>query len=135
MKISNNSDFFKKPLTSPEPQQAAVATQPQGSEVNGSSPAETRKSAIPHTSGAITVLVKQTAETLTKCGLPKMATRVEKILNDVAKDSYYSSCYIYGLGISYKLKPVKQNVLNKIINKKFYKKQTIWIFCFWERIN
>ena len=88
MKISNNSDFFKKPLTSPEPQQAAVATQPQGSEVNGSSPAETRKPAIPHTSGAITVLVKQTAETLTKCGLPKMATRVEKILNDVAKERF-----------------------------------------------
>ena len=56
-------------------------------------------------------------------------------LIDVAKDSYYSSCYIYELGISYTLKPVKQNILNKIINKKFYKKQTIWIFCFWERIN
>ena len=39
-------------------------------------------------------------------------------LNHVAKDSYYSSCYIYGLGVSYELKPVKQNVLNKIINKK-----------------
>ena len=88
MKISNNSDFFKKPLTSPEPHQAAVVTQPQDSEVNGSSPAETRKPAIPHTSGAITVLVKQTAETLTKCGLPKMATRVEKILNDVAKERF-----------------------------------------------
>lgn len=88
MKISNNSDFFKKPLTSAEPQQAAVATQPQGSEINDSGPAETRKPAIPHTSGAITVLVKQTAETLTKCGLPKMATRVEKILNDVAKERF-----------------------------------------------
>lgn len=88
MKISNNSDFFKKPLTSPEPQQAAVATKPQGSELNGSSPAEPRKPAIPHTSGAITVLVKQTAETLTKCGLPKMATRVENIHNDVAKERF-----------------------------------------------
>lgn len=88
MKISNNSDFFKKPLTSPEPQQAAVATQPQGSEVNGSSPAETRKPAIPHTSGALTVLVKQTAETLTKYGLPKMAARVEKILTDVANERF-----------------------------------------------
>lgn len=88
MKISNNSDFFKKPLTSPEPQQAAVATQPQGSEVNGSSPAETRKPAIPHTSGALTVLVKQTTETLTKYGLPKMAARVEKILTDVANERF-----------------------------------------------
>ena len=40
------------------------------------------------------------------------------ILIDVAEDTYYSSCYIYGLGISYTLKPVKQNILNKIINKK-----------------
>lgn len=39
-------------------------------------------------------------------------------LNNVAKDSYYSSCYIYELGISYTLKPVKQNVLDKIVNKK-----------------
>ena len=43
---------------------------------------------------------------------------ITSTLNDVAKDSYYSSCYIYQLGISYTLKPVKQNVLNKIINKK-----------------
>ena len=40
------------------------------------------------------------------------------ILIDVAEDTYYSSCYIYGLDISYTLKPVKQNILNKIINKK-----------------
>lgn len=39
-------------------------------------------------------------------------------LINAAKDSYYSSCYIYGLGISYELKPVKQNILNKIINTK-----------------
>ena len=43
---------------------------------------------------------------------------ITSTLNDVAKDSYYSSCYIYGLGTSYTLKPVKQNVLDKIINKK-----------------
>ena len=43
---------------------------------------------------------------------------ITNTLIDVAKDSYYSSCYIYGLGISYTLKPVKQNILNKIINKK-----------------
>ena len=41
-------------------------------------------------------------------------------LNDVAKDSYYSSCYIYELGISvsYDIQPVKQDVLDNIINKK-----------------
>ena len=39
-------------------------------------------------------------------------------LINVAKDSYYSSCYIYGLDISYTLKPVKQNILDKIVNKK-----------------
>ena len=43
---------------------------------------------------------------------------ITSILNNVAEDTYYSSCYIYGLGISYTLKPVKQNILNKIINKK-----------------
>ena len=43
---------------------------------------------------------------------------ITSTLNDVAKDSYYSSCYIYGLGTSYTLKPVKQDVLNNIINKK-----------------
>ena len=67
----------------------------------------------------------------------KLKKQMNKLINDVfkdeykiekdtitsnlinaAKDSYYSNCYIYGLGISYTLKPVKQNVLNKIINKK-----------------
>ena len=43
---------------------------------------------------------------------------ITSTLYDVAKDSYYSSCFIYQLGISYELKPVKQNVLDKIINKK-----------------
>ena len=43
---------------------------------------------------------------------------ITSTLNDVAKDSYYSSCYIYGLGVSYELIPVKQDVLNDIINKK-----------------
>ena len=43
---------------------------------------------------------------------------ITNTLNNVAKDSYYSSCFIYQLGVSYKLKPVKQNILNKIINKK-----------------
>ncbi len=43
---------------------------------------------------------------------------VTNTLIDVAKDSYYSSSYIYGLGVSYELKPVKQNILNNIINKK-----------------
>ena len=43
---------------------------------------------------------------------------ITSILNNVAEDTYYSSCYIYSIGISYTLKPVKQNVLNKIINKK-----------------
>ena len=43
---------------------------------------------------------------------------ITNTLNDVAKDSYYSSCYIYGLGVSYKLIPVKQDVLDNIINTK-----------------
>ena len=43
---------------------------------------------------------------------------ITSTLNNVAKDSYYSSCFIYQLGISYTLKPVKHDMLNKIINKK-----------------
>ena len=43
---------------------------------------------------------------------------ITSTLYDVAKDSYYSSCYIYGLGVSYKLLPVKQDVLDNIINTK-----------------
>ena len=43
---------------------------------------------------------------------------ITSTLNNVAKDSYYSSCFIYQLGMSYKLKPVKQDVLDDIINKK-----------------
>ena len=43
---------------------------------------------------------------------------ITSTLNDVAKDSYYSSCYIYGLGVSYKLIPVEQDVLDNIINTK-----------------
>ena len=43
---------------------------------------------------------------------------ITSTLNDVAKDSYYSSCFIYQLGVSYELLPVKQDVLDDIINKK-----------------
>ena len=43
---------------------------------------------------------------------------ITSTLNDVAKDSYYSSCFIYQLGTSYTLKPVKQYVLDNIINTK-----------------
>ena len=43
---------------------------------------------------------------------------ITSTLNDVAKDSYYSSCYIYSMGVSYKLLPVKQDVLDNIINTK-----------------
>lgn len=43
---------------------------------------------------------------------------VTNTLINTAKDSYYSSCYIYGLGVSYKLKHVEQDVLNNIINTK-----------------
>ena len=50
-------------------------------------------------------------------------------LFNVAKDKYYSNCYLYGLGINYTLKPVTENVLKKIINKKIDGKtysQRIW---------
>ena len=43
---------------------------------------------------------------------------ITSTLNNIAKGSYYSSCFIYELGVSYKLKHVGQDVLNDIINKK-----------------
>ena len=43
---------------------------------------------------------------------------INSTIYDVAKDSSYSSCFIYQLGVSYKLKPVKQDVLDNIINTK-----------------
>ena len=43
---------------------------------------------------------------------------IASTLNDVAKDSYYSSCFIYQLDVSYTLKPVKQDVLDDIINNE-----------------
>ena len=43
---------------------------------------------------------------------------ITSTLYDVAKDSYYSSCFIYQLGVSYELKPVKQDVLDNIISTK-----------------
>ena len=50
-------------------------------------------------------------------------------LHDVAEDKYYSNCYLYSIGINYTLKPVKENTLKKIINKKIAGKnysERIW---------
>ena len=43
---------------------------------------------------------------------------IKDTLYDVVQDKYYSDCYLYSLGINYALKPVDENILNKIINKK-----------------
>ena len=43
---------------------------------------------------------------------------IKDTLYDVVQDKYYSNCYLYSLGINYDLKPVSENILNKIINKK-----------------
>ena len=45
-------------------------------------------------------------------------TIVKDTLYNVAQDKYYSNCYLYSLGVNYTLKPVKEDVLKKIINKK-----------------
>ena len=45
--------------------------------------------------------------------------KCEEIHTNTAKDKYYSNCFIYSIGaIDYTLKPVKDDVLKKIINKK-----------------
>ena len=43
---------------------------------------------------------------------------INDTLYDVAKDKYYSNCYLYSIGVNYTLKPVKENILKKIISKK-----------------
>ena len=43
---------------------------------------------------------------------------VKDTLYNVAQDKYYSNCYLYSIGVNYTLKPVKENILKKIINKK-----------------
>ena len=43
---------------------------------------------------------------------------IKDTLYDVVQDKYYSDCYLYSLGINYTLKPVSENILKKIINKK-----------------
>lgn len=45
-------------------------------------------------------------------------TIVKGTLYNVTKDKYYSDCYLYSLGVNYTLKPVSENILKKIINKK-----------------
>ena len=83
MKISTNSDFFKKPIES-----LAINTQPPIHIDEKPRVPESRKASAPRTSGAIAMLVKQTSEALTKCGLPRMAARVDKILNDANKERF-----------------------------------------------
>ena len=43
---------------------------------------------------------------------------IKDTLYDVAQDKYYSNCYLYGIGVDYTLKPVKESTLKKIIDKK-----------------
>ena len=45
-------------------------------------------------------------------------TIVKDTLYNVAQDKYYSNCYLYSIGVNYTLKPVKENILKKIISKK-----------------
>ena len=45
-------------------------------------------------------------------------TIIKDTLYNVGKDKYYSNCYLYSLGVNYTLKPVSENILKKIINKK-----------------
>ncbi|WP_294405303.1 minor capsid protein [uncultured Clostridium sp.] len=41
-----------------------------------------------------------------------------EIYKNVAKDKYYSNCFIYSIGINYSLKPLHNNILKKVIDKK-----------------
>ena len=83
MKISTNSDFFKKSLELQVTTTTPSSTREKKVTTHGS-----RTSSVPRTSGAIAMLVKQTADTLKKCGLPQMAARVEKILGDANNERF-----------------------------------------------
>ena len=83
MKISTNSDFFKKSLELQVTTPPSSSTREKKVTTYGS-----RMTSVPRTSGAIAMLVKQTADTLKKCGLPQMAARVEKILGDANNERF-----------------------------------------------
>lgn len=57
-------------------------------------------------------------DTIFKDEISKEQGFTKSLLEDVSKDKYYSNSYLYGLGVNYTLKPVKENVLKKILNKK-----------------
>lgn len=82
MKITTNIDFFKKNL---ELQERTAIQQKKDENVPLTRP---QRSNTIRTSGETAILVKQTSETLQKCGLSKMASRVEKIISDVNKDRF-----------------------------------------------
>ena len=82
MKISTNSDFFKKSL------ELQVTPPPSSTREKKVTTQGSRTTSVPRTSGAIAMLVKQTADTLKKCGLPQMAARVEKILGDANNERF-----------------------------------------------
>lgn len=55
------------------------------------------------------VFIEETNSEINICG---------KIHANVAKDKYYSNCYIYSLDSTRKIKPLHDNILKKIINNK-----------------
>ncbi len=88
MKIINSVDFFKKPITEQtEPSVKEVILANDGSGKNSG----IKKITKPHTSGAVAMLVKETAQILEKCGLSMMSRQVERVLQDAAKERFLVS--------------------------------------------
>lgn len=88
MKLTNNTDFFyKETLLDASKKEIVNEATPMQSKDNQ----EVKKVHKPRTSGSVAVLVRETSEMLTKCGLNAMARRVERILQDVSTDRFVIS--------------------------------------------
>lgn len=85
MKLTNNTDFFQKSSSTAVSKNKTIKVETTVQPISGS---ELKKACQPRISPSVIALVKETAGILTKCGLNAMATRVERVLQDVSKDRF-----------------------------------------------
>ena len=88
MKLTNNKDFFHKETLIEVPRTETVN---EVIHTQSNDNPENKKVRKPRTSGAVAMLVKETSETLTKCGLNIMARRAERVLQDASNDRFVIS--------------------------------------------
>lgn len=81
MKLTDNKDFFKVPLASEPKQDIAPQT-------NAVAPSEKKVVNKINASASVAQLIKQTSDTLLKCGLTKMSKCVDKVISDASKERF-----------------------------------------------